>query len=479
MCDTSVGGARRLGYHLGMPAETFAHELEMHVIALNRELWAESTGQSVNQSAVFRATQAIAHLTETLLADPDPVWRRYGVQLWAESRIRTRDERISDLLDEHARVRELVSSAGSLTWRNWRTFEREASAEQLEAGLQALISATGPLVPALQNRLDQTRADYAAHGLDPIEVFAWREGLTVAELRTRLQHEAVAAREAFHQSFHSLSHAVFGRAPSAAELHALYLNLMYTPTDSIFDDVATEVERALAQMHSVGFPLSSIPLDLTDRPRKSPGAFCFPLAIPHDVRISVRMTSRHHLADMLYHELGHAAHFSTINPDLSFVDRYWIESGVHETFSTLFESLLGEPLFLSEELGLSSESVDALVGFATFKRALTMTKQSATALAAMDCWEEGLDWAQTEARHRLYLRGDLGITAPAGYGRLDPFLQSTSVYPAGYVLAELRVAVWVRALRALGGEAWWRSPAAQADIRARMHAGALAQLPLD
>lgn len=469
----------RVGYHQFMPGETFGHELEMHLIALNRELWAEGTGQRVDQSTVFRSTHAIAALAESLLDDPDPAWRRYGVQLWVESRARPRDERIIDLLDEHARARELTSSDGSLTWRNWRTFEREARGDQLDVGLQALIGRTLPLMGALQARLDQTRADYAAQGLDPIAIYAWREGLTIQDLRRCLQHEAIAARDAFQGALHALSAAVFGRAPGAAELHALYLNLMYAPTDAIFGEAADEVARALAQFEAAGFRLGAVPLDLTNRPRKSPGAFCFPIAIPHDVRVSVRMTSRHHLADMLYHELGHAAHFTAIDPALSFVDRYWIESGQHETFSTLFESLLGEPIFLSEELRLPSAAVDALVAFAAFKRALTMTKQSATALAAMDAWDENLDWAQAESRYRLYLRDDLGITAPVGYGRLDSFLQTLSVYPTGYVLAELRVTTWVKALRELGGAAWWRSPAAQADIQARMRAGAGAQLPFD
>ncbi len=462
-----------------MPSETFGHELEMHLIALNRELWAESTGQAVQQNVVYRSTGAIASLSETLLADPDPAWRHYGVQLWAESRARARDERILDQMDEHVRVRDLKSSDGPLTWRNWRTFEREAKGDLLDAGLQALTTRSLALGPALQARLDQTRSDYAQHGLTPVAVFAWREGLTLSGLRACLQREALAARDAFQHALHGLSTAVFGRASGAAELHALYLNLMYLPTDAVFGAAEEEVARALDQFGRAGFNLGFVPLDLVDRPRKSPGAFCFPIAIPHDVRISVRMTSRHHLVDMLYHELGHAAHFASIDPGLSFVDRYWIESGVHETFSTLFESLLGEPRFLSEELGLPARSVDALVSFAAFKRALTMTKQSATALAALDCWEEGLDWAQTEGRFRLYHRDLLGVATPQGFGRLDSFLQTVNVYPAGYVLAELRVTTWVKALRELGGEAWWRSPAAQADLRARMTAGAHASLPFE
>jgi hypothetical protein len=41
----------------------------------------------------------------------------------------------------------------------------------------------------------------------------------------------------------------------------------------------------------------------------------------------------------------------------------------------------------------------------------------------------------------------------------------------------VRVAHWLEHLRALGGEAWWRSPAAQADIREKISAGGTVRFP--
>jgi len=282
----------------------------------------------------------------------------------------------------------------------------------------------------------------------------------------------------FQSALGEVSQAVFGRTASPAELRALYLNRMYEPLASLFPRTGgarEAVQSTQAAFRANGFDLSHVPVDVESRPRKYPGAFCFPIATPQDVRVSVRIASPHHLVDMLYHEFGHAVHFSGVRADLPFIERYWIHSGVHETFSTLFESWLGEPEFLRTQFGFGSNAVDRLVAFHRFKMLLTNTWHSASALTALDGWLENLTRAEIEWRYAGYLRAFTGVPMPPGWARLSPFPSALSIYPAGYVLAEARVSAWAAQLRALGGAQWWRSPAAQAEIRAKVReaAGAL------
>jgi hypothetical protein len=180
---------------------------------------------------------------------------------------------------------------------------------------------------------------------------------------------------------------------------------------------------------------------------------------------------------MLYHELGHAVHFSGIAPTCGFLDRYWITAGVHETFSTLFESLLSEPLFLEEQFGFNPAAIDAMLAFARFKDALTVTWLGAAALTVLDAWCERLPWPDIEARFAEHMLANTGVHFPPGFARLESFTAQVSIYPAGYVLAWARVAHWRRHLRSLGGEAWWRSQAAVADVRARVAAGGTGMFP--
>lgn len=459
-------------------------DLEAHTVALNRWLYDEGVGLDVDEAGYAAPAAALARLCARLLDHADPATRFFALESWSEARRLPLDEAVTDAMDAHLAAPELTSSEGPLTWRNWKAFERETDdADRLREGWELLVTQSAALTPHIEARLAQVRADFAARGLTPVHTFCWREGVTPEALRAFLIEAGESSRTPFQTALEALSQAVFGRSAGPAELRALYLNRMYEPTNAIFTTGNTEgteshtnsafsvVQTALNVFRASGFDLSAVSIDLESRPRKYPGAFCFPVAIPGDVRVSVRIASAHHLIDMLYHEFGHAAHFSGIRPDLPFVDRYWIHSGVHETFSTLFEYLLAEPEFLAETLGLADAAVERLLAFARFKHHLTLAWSGAEALAALDVWLESLDWAAAEVRFADWLARFTGVRAPPGYARLNPFVSALSIYPAGYILAEARVARWLGRLRPLGGAAWWRSPEVQAEIRERIRQG--------
>jgi hypothetical protein len=182
---------------------------------------------------------------------------------------------------------------------------------------------------------------------------------------------------------------------------------------------------------------------------------------------------------MLYHELGHAVHFAGIAPECSFLDRYWITSGIHETFSTLFELLLAEPLFLREHFGFDPAATEALLAFARFKDTLNAAWLGAAALTVLEAWLEALPWREIEERYAAHMLAFTGVPMPPGFARLESFTAAASIYPAGYLLAAARAAHWRQHLRGLGGAAWWRSPAAQADIAARVRAGGVGMFPAE
>jgi hypothetical protein len=321
--------------------------------------------------------------------------------------------------------------------------------------------------------------------LTPAHTFAFRENIPLESLRPFLLSLGQACRAPFQHAVNQLSHSVFRRPAGPAELHALYLNRMYELHAPVFgaqpetQTAGRIVRAAQSAFHRLGFDLTHIPVDIENRPRKYPGAFCFPIATPADVRVSVRLASPPHLVDMLYHEFGHAVHFSGIRADLPFIDRYWIHSGVHETFSTLFESLLHDPVFLREQFGFDDTASEQLVEFGRFKLLLTGTWLNASALTALDAWLEGLTWPQIETRYAEHFLAFTGLPIPGGLARLEPFIASTSIYPAGYVLAMVRVAHWLKRLRALSGAAWWQSPEARAEVWERVKAGGAVRFPAE
>jgi hypothetical protein len=120
-----------------------------------------------------------------------------------------------------------------------------------------------------------------------------------------------------------------------------------------------------------------------------------------------------------------------------------------------------------------------LAAFARFNGLLTATWLGGAALTTFDAWLEGLAWPEVEERFAAYYSDFTGVAMPPGFARLEGFTPGYAVYPAGYVLAHTRVANWLRHLRTLGGEAWWESPDARADIRSRMAAGGAARFPAE
>jgi hypothetical protein len=462
----------------GVPTPQFEQQLEAATVSLNEHLYAEGVGLAVDPQGYSKPAARLASLYARLLDDAaDERTHRFALESWVDVRRVALDMEIDAAMDRALQVPGLACSEGTLNWRNWKAFECEADAAALTAGYDEMVERSESLRPLLSARLERLRADYAPHGESPVHIFAAGEGLSVEALRALLVECGRAGRSAFAAALDGLSQAVFGRAPGPAELRALYLNRMFEPAAPLFTGGAAAVQDALRAFQSIGFDLGRIAVDLENRPRKYPGAFCFPVRVPGDVRVSVRIASAHHLVDMLYHELGHAAHFSGIRADLPVLERYWIHSGTHETFSTLFERLLDEPLYLRERFGLPTRAEQQLVDFGRFKSLLTGAWLGASALTVLDTWIDGLAWEQVEARFAENMLAFTGIPVPGGFARLEAFTAGASIYPAGYVLASARAAHWLQHLRTIGGPQWWQSAEAQSDIRKRIALGGGVEFP--
>jgi hypothetical protein len=468
-------------------------QIESETSALLGWVFDEGIGLAVDAQGFAAQSSALERLYAQALALPGltPAERHFALDNWSEARRVAHDYAVAAAMDRRVTVPGRRVGSEPLSWRNWREFTSSTTeAGPLREVFDEMLDRSAAIVPELEVRLGQMRADYRPHGVTPFHTWCAREGIAPAELRALLVQVGGAGRAAFSLRLNELSQLVFGRRAGPAELHALYLNRMYDPLAQAFADLparrapaADLLEWFVADTKSafqrLGFDLARIPVDTELRPRKYPGAYCMPIAVPGDVRVAVRLTAPHYLVDMLYHELGHAAHFSHITPGLPFMDRYWIHSGVHETFSTLFEYLLGEPRFLRAQFGFGDELIERLLGFHHFKAALTGTWLAASALASVDAWLEELSWPAIEERYARHLEAFTGVPVPGSFARLEGFVSAASVYPAGYVLASVRVAHWLEHLRALGGAEWWLSSAAQADIRGRMAAGGALRFPAE
>jgi hypothetical protein len=444
--------------------------LESLTVALNRELWAEGAGLPFDEAAVSGISRQLEHEHHALLGRPGLL--HFALDGLGEARCSSWDLDLRRVAEASLVCPAAARDGAPVHWRDWKSAERDAADPRtLRRLFHAFIDGSGPLVEPIEARYSGLRQLYADHGTTPLDVFASREGTTAPDLRRLLSELGEACRAPFCAALVEMSRAVFGHGnATVAEVHALHNNRMYEPLAPLAAgrDPLAAVRRALELM---GFRAHDIALDFEDRPGKYAGAFCFPVQIPGDVRISVRPVSPHHLEDMLFHEHGHALHFAGIDPDLPFVDRYWIRSGTHETFATLFETLTALPGFAPEVMGLDESGARALACFARFKFLLTGAWLGAAAAAVCDAWIERLPWLEVEQRLAAHVERFTGLHAPPAWARLDPFVSKVDPYVVGYAMAAVRVVHWLDVLRAGWGDRWWADPRAGESIRRRMSAG--------
>jgi hypothetical protein len=121
---------------------------------------------------------------------------------------------------------------------------------------------------------------------------------------------------------------------------------------------------------SLGLDLASqknLTIDTTDRPEKNPRAACFSVAVPQDIRLSIKPIGGFDDYSALYHEMGHAEHYAnTAEHAMEF--KYLGEPAVTETYAFLSEYILCNPAWLRQHSLMPVLTLKDYVRFQAFYR---------------------------------------------------------------------------------------------------------------
>jgi hypothetical protein len=119
------------------------------------------------------------------------------------------------------------------------------------------------------------------------------------------------------------------------------------------DRMLTALKKMLANMGICLDDQKNIQLDVEERPKKSPRAFCSPIRIPEDVKLMIMPQGGHDDYAALFHETGHAEHFANVNPELS-VEYKWLgDNSVTESYAFLLEYLLTDENWLKQNIKMA------------------------------------------------------------------------------------------------------------------------------
>ncbi|HXV02688.1 MAG TPA: hypothetical protein VFP24_03875 [Gaiellaceae bacterium] len=116
------------------------------------------------------------------------------------------------------------------------------------------------------------------------------------------------------------------------------------------DKMMPALEVTLADL---GIDLRSqqnVELDIEQRPKKSPRAFCAPIEVPGRVVLVIQPMGGADDWRALFHEAGHTEHYAHVSADLPVEAKRLGDVSVTEAWATMMEHLLLEPGWLSRRL---------------------------------------------------------------------------------------------------------------------------------
>jgi hypothetical protein len=229
----------------------------------------------------------------------------------------------------------------------------------------------------------------------------------------------------------------------------------------------------------MGFNPDAIQRDLEDRPRKAAGATAWRVRIPKDVRISAKPSANPlRTTQTLYHEMGHALHFISVDPDLPLPARIGFSFGTSEVFSYWLESVFTRPEYVERDLGIAPEVAGVIARLAARQQfGASIASIAACALAIVDYWTEyraGRTLYREQIAERLaaYLTRFLGFAFPPTCVRhYTGNVLALEMNTLGYPVAIVRLGHLLDRLEGRRSD-WWRDPSAvDAVIRPYMRGG--------
>ena len=110
-------------------------------------------------------------------------------------------------------------------------------------------------------------------------------------------------------------------------------------------------------MGGMGIDLAKYPniwVDDVDRPGKGGRPATYIMVVPNDIRVNIKLYGGATDYTSVFHEMGHALHYANTEVPEYELQMYG-DGGLTESYAFLLESLLGDPIFLEEEIGMPAK----------------------------------------------------------------------------------------------------------------------------
>jgi hypothetical protein len=392
------------------------------------------------------------------------------------------------------------------TWRQFNNIEKEPAIRR--EVFDEFILKTKHIAPIIENRFEKIRDSYAKYGAgnnrnkvefydkpgkndkdkkrktyrqtktikNPLDGYLESEKITYSELIKFVKSMGRVAREPFRAALVDISAKILHRNPEYFDDFYFFRNKVYYDFEKYFSriDPLKQINRILDKMQ---FDRSRIFFDITDRENKYPSPICFFVQIPCDIRVLYKSESPYFDLQACFHETGHAAHGSSIEPSLEYWSRYNFPMGVAEIFSIFFERLTKSKIYLKSELGINDErNLQEIIDRSRFMELFFVTFYTANSLMKAEYWRSNLSIENANSLYSKLVNEYTSLEMPGEYWMLHHILPESIMYIPSYLIAAVRAAELEVYIQNKFGDRWWSEAKAGKIIRELMEPGAKIEL---
>jgi hypothetical protein len=229
--------------------------------------------------------------------------------------------------------------------------------------------------------------------------------------------------------------------------------------DAAYDEslLLPSFEQTIAGLGLVG---AGVRLDVEQRPKKTPRAFCSPVRVPDEVYLVIARHGGRDDYETLMHEAGHAEHFAHMARELPMEHRYLGDNSVTECFAFTFQHLAANPAWLSARLGL--EDAEAVTAHARATKLVFLRRYAAKLSYELELHSEpeSLDALQDVYARRLSEALHIEWPRQSWLSDVDAFFYAACYLRAWALETHLR-----RVLQERFGERWFDEPEAGSFLK--------------
>jgi len=342
-------------------------------------------------------------------------------------------------------------------WNSWRQFVVKATDQERKEVFDTFIKQVPEITPFIKERFDACQEIYNQYNLEPLSDFCEESRITLPHLKSVLDQLQSIFQKKFLQEWKFFSNKFLKRDPE-------YYDDLYFIRNIVYEDLLKEFEHvnALEEIEklfkSMGLDSSRITVDKEEREGKFPSPFCSFTSIPKDIRVSYKAENPLNTTVSVFHEFGHAIHASNIKEDLEYWKKYTMSNALAETFSTFFENLISNKLFLTKRLNISEEHAEEIRRRINFVELFAIMFYVANSKFRVEYWEKKLPFEAQDELYAKHFKECMGLDIPGKYWQLHHILPESLMYVPAYLLAMIKAQEIEDDMIERYGQEWWDNP---------------------